>query len=94
MSCCRSFAERSSGRLEVPVGWWARLKMLMHCRRCPPCAVVYRNFKVLRDAARRAGRDEWMSDVMLDEDSRTRMRVIISNELKAGGTAGSTPADV
>ena len=56
MKSCRQMMEFASSSLESKAGWWPRLKMYLHCRHCPPCGVLSKNFAVLHEACRRAAK--------------------------------------
>ena len=53
---CRKMMEFASESLETQSGWWPRLRMHLHCRCCPPCGTLSKNFAILREAAKRAAK--------------------------------------
>ena len=53
---CRKMMEFASESLETRSGWWPRLRMHLHCRKCPSCGTLSKNFAILREAAKRAAK--------------------------------------
>ena len=92
MLTCKEVGELSSQRLELPVGFWKRLKMFLHCRVCKSCRTSDRNMDVIRDAVRRANVEAEDCDGLAD-CSKKRMKALIEAAMAPTAADASAAAD-
>ena len=87
MKSCRQMMESASHSLESASGWWPRLRMHLHTRKCPSCGTLSKNFEVIREACRRAAKAGFteaaaaLQDLEgLSPDAKRRLAAVIAEE--------------
>ena len=93
MPSCKDIGELSSQHLDIRPGLVARVRVFLHCMRCPPCRTSVRNWRILRLALQRAAQRVPDDCEGLADCAKQRMRDVIEATVSAAKSTDATPVE-